>query len=87
MKLYRIYTEDKNRENVHHALIEQGLENYTFIEAKGVFEGKSELSLIIEYIGSSLDWIKLKLVTNDIKQDNQQQCVLLTSQDIGVEFI
>ena len=79
--LYRIFTENKNYDQIKE-LICQHFDGCTLIKAKGVWQGKSEHSLIIE-----IDYIKpANVIDVDIKIDqlcyaikklNQQNKILV----------
>lgn len=74
--LYRILTEDINREAVIDILDHQFGEGYTLIPAQGYWQGKAEGSLIIE-ISSNLDLTTLVTKAAEaIKAVNSQQAVL-----------
>jgi hypothetical protein len=88
MKLYRIYTENKQRQ-----MIEQEVRHYfnafTMYEAKGFWKGTREKTLVIE-ITSSKNNSELKLIDclcKAIKTLNNQECVLFTVQEVKVQFI
>ena len=82
--LYRIYTEDKDRENIRHALKVAGIEGYTFFYGQGCWQGISEQSLIVEVIGPERPTKgKVKRAAEEIKRVNEQKEVLVTEQPMN----
>jgi len=49
MKLYRIYTENKNLKGIK-LILNRAFESYTLLEGVGVWKGTEEKSLIIEVL-------------------------------------
>lgn len=84
MKLYRIYTENKNLEAVLE-IANFALEGYTVLQGTGYWKGKPEPCLVIEWVGS--DPFRITGVAAAIKTRNQQETVLLTCQDIQESFV
>lgn len=87
MKLYRIYTENKNRSWIEKQA-SRLFSGFSVVNAIGYWEGSKEKSLIIEIIAGNTKGNKNKLaVLKDlIKRYNQQESVLLTECEIKVEF-
>lgn len=81
--LYRILTEDKNREGIIN-IVKKHFDGFTLIPTIGYWEGTKENSLIIE-INIPLDRnsFMILVVANQIKVLNQQQAVLV--QKINME--
>ncbi len=84
MKLYRIFTEDKNYAAITGRLDIQFPDGYTIINANGAWQGVREKSLIIEIVSDSPS------IESDIgklaywlKKFNEQDAVLL--QVLNVE--
>lgn len=87
MKVYRLYTENKNRDWIE-GLADRHLTSYTLYVASGRFEGKSEPSIIIEVISDSDAMpVVMKALAARIKYLNEQQEVWITSHDIDVSII
>lgn len=94
MKLYRIYTEDKNRAAIK-AACDVALPGYTIISAIGLWHGVEESSLIIEYIdfgdlllGHQRDIQEvIDTLALDIKAVNNQEAVLVTVQDVQARML
>lgn len=78
--LYRILTEDKNREQVL-KLVEAYLTGATVIQGHGLWQGQWENSLIIETSGETETKIAVKMLTQDIKKLNKQEAVLIQRLD------
>jgi hypothetical protein len=85
--LYRIYTEDVNRDEVRR-IIDAHLSLYTLITAEGIWDGKTENSLIIEYISDdSFAYQLVVTVAKFIKKLNNQDAVLVTFTPIESELV
>jgi len=81
-KLFRIYTEDKNRALVEGIMADQ-FDNFTVIEAAGYYNGTKEKSLILEVISEDpLARYTVNYVARAIRDANQQECVLVTEQTL-----
>lgn len=86
MKLYRIYTEDKNRDKIEKAANHM-LGDYTLIQGMGYWKGSKENTIIIEQISRS-DWAApMTFLAKAIKELNHQEAVLLTWQEIDSRLI
>lgn len=89
MKLYRLYTENKNVEGIKE-IINAYFSGYTLIEGVGIWNGISEKSLIVEVVnftGKSNLEAEFKLIAGAIKKLNCQDAVLLTVQEIESKFV
>ena len=93
MKVYRIYTEDINRETIE-TLADEMLPEYTIYNAVGKWDHVKENSLILEYIdfgsfvSSEHDMATIIWnVATAIKKLNNQQVVLTTVQDIQATLV
>ena len=88
--LYRIYTEDKNRQIVEQ-ILDENFPGYTIIQADGRWKGQSEKSLIIEVITSNdFDFSqRIKDVAAKIVKANSQESCYITStvQDETLFFV
>jgi hypothetical protein len=85
MKLYRIYTENKNLKGIK-LILNRAFESYTLLEGVGVWKGTEEKSLIIEVL-SRISRGYFDIVADDIKDLNQQQAVLVTVSEIESKLI
>lgn len=85
MKLYRLYTENKNLEGIK-KILNRAFESYTLLEGVGVWKGVEEKSLIIE-ISSRISQNYFDLVAEDIKELNEQNAVLVTAHEIDSKLI
>ena len=74
--IYRIYTENKFKEGLLKNL-DGYLPAYTVYEGQGRWQGSSEPSLVIEYIGSETDHALVRNIAACIKGYNSQQAVLV----------
>jgi hypothetical protein len=90
MSVYRIYTEDKNRDKVIE-IISNTFEGFNVSTGTGIWKGKIENSLIIEIIDT---WDReiidenVEFVSKKIKELNQQETVLITKTELqDVTFI
>lgn len=86
MKQFRIYTEDKNREEIQEETA-VCFANFTIYLVEGCYQGQSEQSLVIEIITDEKEYPLVKTLAESIKHLNNQQAVCLTIQDIGVTTI
>jgi len=85
MKLYRIYTENKNLEGIK-MILNRAFESYTLLEGIGVWKGTEENSLIIEVL-SAIPPAYFKIVAEDIKELNKQEAALLTVQETELKLV
>lgn len=86
MRVYRIYTEDINRDRVHD-ILDTYFASYTVYAGTGVCRSTHEQGLIIEVIDSGSEYLRPyeKLVyeaARAIKAANAQEAVFVTSQEI-----
>ncbi len=72
--MYRIYTEDKNREQLL-AVLDSRFQGYTVTPAIGRWEGVSEYSLVIDLVGVSASDVLVTAQT--IRTLNDQVSVLV----------
>ncbi len=86
MKLYRIYTEDKDREGIR-KVTSKLFTGFTMYPAYGVYNQTTEPALIIEIIGRDEDKDAVRSLAKIIKDRNNQEIVLVTEQDIILEVI
>jgi hypothetical protein len=84
--LYRIYTEDVNRNEILE-IVSKYFDAFTFIMARGAWKGKHESSLIIEIISNPLQSPLIRDVARAIKIANRQQAVLVTKSAIESELV
>lgn len=75
--LYRIYTEDKNRETVIVPTILKHFTGCTLTSATGYWKLQAEPSVIIEIICQPEDWPKIRVICENIRQINEQESVLI----------
>ena len=84
MKLYRIYTENKNLEQIKE-IVSKYFAGYTIYRASGFWEKVEEQSIIIEILTN--DQSLILAVAKEIKSYNKQQVVLVTSSFVCVDSI
>ena len=77
-KLYRIYTEDKDRQGIIE-LASTHFKGFTVCPAYGYWEGIPESSIIIEIQvdGTDIERNQVYKLAQDIKVQNKQQAVLV----------
>jgi hypothetical protein len=82
MTLYRIYTEDVNRDGIL-AATESHFDAFTLIPSRGAWRGHSEASLILEIVGNDSDaYLAVHALAGEIKAINRQDAVLITQTPI-----
>jgi len=86
MKLYRIYTEDKNRKKVLW-LVGHEFSGFTVIKTTGYWNHESERSLIIEVLADELKKPTVQQLCELIRSLNNQDSVLMTETEVHTEFI
>jgi hypothetical protein len=84
--LYRIYTEDKNREAIE-KICSEVFDGFTIIHANGYYKGIKENTIIIEIVVSIPDLRAIKYLADNIKRLNHQESVLITCNKIDSQFI
>lgn len=81
MVKYTIYTENKNRERVED-LLGSYLSAFTILAGKGVYRGQAEPCLVVTYIGGEDAAEIIDAVALKIKEENDQQEILVTRESI-----
>lgn len=84
--LYRIYTEDKNRETIA-GIVGNYFPGFTLISATGYWNGKAEQSLIVEIVGERHHGLDVRAIAHQIKAINKQEAVLITRHDSRMELV
>ncbi len=82
--LYRILTENKNREAVED-LVGQSFPGFTSYEGLGHWQGAKENSLIIE-VDTDNHWL-IRHLASDIKELNHQQAVMIQAIKTDVVMV
>ena len=87
MNTYRIYTENKNaNEVIEHASYK--FESFTYFTGIGYWKRAREDSLVIEFIGSKSDLdTKVNVFADWIQKHNRQDAVLVTVTECEVRLI
>jgi hypothetical protein len=87
MKLYRIYTENKNLNKVRN-LLNVCFECYTIIDGQGTWKSKGEKSIIVELIlNGEVNEKRVYAVAESIKTINKQEAVLITAHEVETRLI
>jgi hypothetical protein len=73
--LYRIFTEDKNQDEIE-KIVSRHFPGYTIFKAAGFWRLQKENSLIVEIITEDSD-AKINKIATDIKKCNKQETVLV----------
>lgn len=84
MRLYRIYTENKNRAKVEE-IANAWFDAYTIVEATGYWKGTREPSLILEFLTDKASTVRV--VAQLIKGHNAQEAVLVVSSEVDSELV
>jgi hypothetical protein len=84
MKLFRIYTENKNYESIIKPILETAFDGFTVFRGSGNWKGNNEESLLIEIYTENIGFIHS--VADKIGKYNSQENVLVTETDCKVEF-
>ncbi len=85
-KLYRIYTENVNRQDVE-KIVDVAFTGSTTFVACGRWQGKAENSLVVEIIGTEADERMVVATANAIKHANSQQAVLVVTLDVESRLV
>jgi hypothetical protein len=87
MKLYRICTENINRDKVE-SIVNSYVDGFTILEGTGYWKGERESSLVIEIAAEqSYMHAVVRHIARDIKAENAQQAVLVQSFEGESELI
>lgn len=86
MTSYRIYTEDKNSSAVVKMIGEHGFHAATVYMTEGLWNGKTEPSIVIEIIEDGKDK-EIRELAQAIKVFNHQEAVLVTRSSVDVDMI
>lgn len=78
-RVFRIYTEDLL--NLH-TIVPMVFEGATIIKAQGIWQGHTELAIIVEIIGSVADRGKVLDLGSLILERNSQTAVIVTEQEL-----
>lgn len=78
-RIFRIYTEDLL--NLH-TIVPMVFDGATLIKCQGIWQGATELSIIVEIIGSVADRGKVRELAELILVKNSQAAVIITEQEL-----
>ena len=87
MKLYRIHTENKHRKFIEQ-LVSERFDGFSIYKQVGYWRGKREKSLCVEIMSDSpaAEW-NISRMCKAICGYNKQECVLVQTIPVKVEFI
>lgn len=87
-KLYRIFTEDKNRSQIKE-IVSIYFSGFSIIPVNGYYEGKKEKSICIEIVSYEPYGVahSIEDICKRIKNGNKQDCVLLEVLNVETKFI
>jgi len=80
--LYRIYTEQQTEQALY-PLISALFSGATVYPSRGLWEGKTEDSTVIEVLGSHEDRAKVFILARNIREAFAQTAVLVTIQNVS----
>jgi hypothetical protein len=80
--IYRLYTEHQS-ETALYPLISALFSGATIYASRGLWEGKTEPSTVIEILGSLDDRAKVFLLARNIREAFAQTAVLVTIQNVS----
>jgi hypothetical protein len=72
--VYRLYTEHKSNLT---DIIAQWFDGATIIQTVGLWRGQTEIGAIVEIIGQASDRARIIALARQIRDTNEQQCVLV----------
>ena len=82
--MYRICTEDKNRETIYQ-ILDSHVDGYAVMPGIGSWRGVREASLTIDLIGPTAETVRV--IAEQIRQANDQEAVLVLNIHAEEEFI
>jgi hypothetical protein len=85
-KLYRIYTEDKNR-TIICSEVNRYFDGYTVFNATGYWKGTKEKAIVIEILASSKAKYNIKKLAKFIKKYNRQEAVLIAESNVKSNLV
>ncbi len=85
MILYRIYTEDVNREKIEQICLEELLfgSGFTITTGTGYWRGFREKCVVLDVIGRDQDRDAVLKAASRIKTANKQESVIVTDTKLG----
>ena len=82
--MYRILTEDKNRESIFR-ILDSHVDGYTVSPVMGAWRGQREASLAIDLVGASK--LTVEAIAAEIKARNEQESVLILDLTAQATFV
>lgn len=86
MILYRIFTEDKNRDGIE-GTVTKVFDGFTILTGRGYWRGISEPCLVIEVIGVANDLDAVLRIADRIKEQNEQDSVAITESPVRLRTV
>jgi hypothetical protein len=89
MKIFRIYTENKDFFGRKLLIKEVAayFSAFTVLDGEGYWQGVREASIIFEIIAPAIQSERIYSLASGIKRINQQEAVLVTVQEVQSELI
>ncbi len=91
MKETKIYFSYNNISEFNETIkmLDDYIKSYTLYREIGVYKGITETSIIIEIIHDSIELPKpnIRFIAKKIKEIANQDCVLITTKTVNMEFI
>jgi hypothetical protein len=90
MKVYRLYTENIQRTRWEIMdLVSHEFSGFTVLDVVGYWKGVAERAIVIEIIAEGGDRTRgtIMALAKRIREINDQECVMMTVQDVEMELI
>jgi uncharacterized membrane-anchored protein YitT (DUF2179 family) len=71
------------KDKISKILYAYGIHSFTMLEAQGFYKSELENTLVIQVFNMDIPKVCIK----DIKQELNQECIMLTLQELEVKFI
>lgn len=84
--LYRIYTEDINRETITDLVLE-AFSSFTLLTGTGFYVNVTEPTLVVEIVAHANQYANVKGIASKIRDYNKQESVLVTKSTIESELV
>lgn len=83
---YRLYTEDVNRDAIL-GIVGKYFQGFNVSEMVGYYKGGREKALVIEILAPLSRGHVIRFISKVIAQRNNQDCVMVTTETVNVEFV
>ena len=84
MKLFKIYTEDKDQEVIE-KILNVAFSGFTIIKTTGHYKHQKENALIIEILTDDVELVNA--IVQQIKKHNEQESILITESEVNATRI